>query len=71
VNPLRRWRRRIELNRRQRLLAETERCQGWMAALLYEARTVGAPDTQDPATAIAIWRAWRVKVSDWVEDDLG
>jgi hypothetical protein len=63
----RRWRRRIEQNRRQRLVAEIKRCQGWMAAILTEARAVGAPETTEAALSVAFWRSWSMKVQDWAE----
>jgi hypothetical protein len=65
---IRRWRQRMEQGRRERLLADIERCQGWMAAILFEARQLGAPETVDAATAISFWRSWRVKVAAWVEE---
>jgi hypothetical protein len=68
VKRLRSWRQRIEQGRRERLIAETERCQGWMAAILFEARVMGAPETVDAATAITLWRMWLVKVRPWAEE---
>jgi hypothetical protein len=66
---VKRFRRRLGMpDKRQRLLQDHERCQGWMAAILHEARTLGAPDTVDLATALTIWRSWAVKAQIWVEE---
>jgi hypothetical protein len=68
MNPFRRLRRAVVGDKSQRLVQDIDRCQGWMAAILHEARTVGAPETVDAATAISIWRNWSVKVQEWAEE---
>ena len=57
------------LGRRRRLVELIDSAAVVMAATLHEAWTVGAPGTQDPATDLAVWRSWRVKVESWIEED--
>jgi hypothetical protein len=63
------WRRIRRWDRRVRLLESIDSAAGVMSMVLHDARTVGAPDIVDAATAITIWRTWRVKVADWIKED--
>jgi hypothetical protein len=63
------WHRRLRQGRRERLAQDIQRVQGYMAAVLTDARRLDAPDNFDAATAISIWRNWSVKVQEWAERD--
>jgi len=55
-------------DRRLVLVADVDNIQTAMSMILHAARTMGAPDTVDPATAISIWSSWSVKVKAWAEE---
>jgi hypothetical protein len=68
VTPLRRWRRNMELGRRQRLAAEVDRTSRWMTTVILDLRRAGAEIPAEIMRSTASWRVWAEILTAWAEE---
>jgi len=54
-------------HRRRRLVDDVDRVQRYMAAVLTDARRVGAPIPEAVAVSVHVWRAWSDRLRDWAD----
>jgi hypothetical protein len=72
VNRLRRLRQRlartVATNRRDQLLADSDRADQYLGMILHAARALSAPETIDCATSRLFLQMWKIKVADWARE---
>ena len=66
---VRRWRRRRQVTRRDRLADDARRTVGLMAAMLADAERARAEVPEGVAACLTVWRSWAGRLAEWAKGD--